>query len=254
MAEVKAAVKTEQELREQRLQIYCKETKGGAPCTPGAIAQALGIANANEVPSLNNRDHNFATFVAQHFVRETNVMEEDFLYSWPEGGAIIHKKAYQTLKDYARTPYGAVIINHILQEHSMPGWERFKKRFKVRLFDGREAAGSTDLIMLPSGFPLKTVLDSGEIVDPWAIIHHEFGHTRYFTRHQPGKLVTLQDERDVVIHMENPARMFNKNEPRYAYYNNDEANPHTINIITGEEKGGIHTTDKADPRILIQAK
>ena len=80
-APVKPAVKTEQELRAQREQIYCKETKGGAPCTPGAIAQALGIANANEVPSMNNRDHNFAKFVAQHFVREKNVMAIDFLYS-----------------------------------------------------------------------------------------------------------------------------------------------------------------------------
>ena len=107
MAEVKApvkpTVKTEQELRTQREQIYCKETKGGAPCTPGAIAQALGIANANEVPTMNNRDHNLVKFVAQHFVREKNMMKEDFLYSWPEGGAILSKKAYQTFKDYART-------------------------------------------------------------------------------------------------------------------------------------------------------
>ncbi len=125
-APVKPAVKTEQELREQRLQIYCKETKGSAPCTPGAIAHALGITNANEVPTMNNRDHNFAKFVAQHFVREKNVMEDDFIYSWPEGGAIIYKKAYQAILDYAKTPYGAVMINHILRDHSMPGWERFR--------------------------------------------------------------------------------------------------------------------------------
>ncbi len=254
MAEVKAAVKTEQELREQRLQIYCKETKGGAPCTPGAIAQALGIANANEVPSMNNRDHNLAKLVAQHFVREKNVMEYDFIYSWPEGGAILSKKAYQTFKDYARTPYGGMMINKILQDHSMPGWERFKKRFRVKLFDGDRAHGDTDWISLPSGFPLLTELATGDKVDPLAIIHHEFGHTRYYPGHRPGKDVTLQDERDVVIHRENPARMYNKNEPRYAYYNDDGDNPMTVNIITGEEKSGIHATDKADPRKFVNPK
>ncbi len=62
----------------------------------------------------------------------------------------------------------------------------------------------------------------------------------------------MQDERLAVIHRENPARMYNKNEPRYAYYHPEKKT--TINIITGEEKGGIHTTDKADPRILIQVK
>ncbi len=32
--------KTEQELRTQREKIYCIETQGGAPCTPGAIPSA----------------------------------------------------------------------------------------------------------------------------------------------------------------------------------------------------------------------
>ncbi len=183
-------------------------------------------------------------------------MEDDFIYSWPEGGAIIYKKAYQAILDYAKTPYRAVMINHILRDHSMLGWERFRERFKVKLFDERRAGGSTNSIRLPSGFPLLTVLQTGDKVDPLAIIHHEFGHTRYYSGHRPGKDVTLQDERDIVIHRENPARMYNKNEPRYAYYNDndDESNQRTINIITGEEKGGIHTTDKADPRILIQVK
>ncbi len=89
-------------------------------------------------------------------------------------------------------------------------------------------------------------------MDPLAIIHHEFGHTRYFSGHRPGRLVTLQDERIAVINMENPARMFNKNEPRYAYYHPETKM--TINIITGEEKGGLWVTDKADPRKWVEVK
>jgi hypothetical protein len=253
MAEVNApvtpAVKTEQELRARREQIYCKETKGGAPCTPGAIAQALSIANANEVPSTNNRDHNFDQFVKQHFLIETNNMEVLYNYSWPQYG-MIYKKAYQALREYSRTPYGAVMIRNILQDHKIPG----RVPFKVRLFDEREAAGLTDFIQFPSGFPLITVLKTGDKVDPLATIHHEFGHTRYYSGHKRGELVSLQDEREAVIRMENPARMFNKNEPRYAYYNNNDKAPMTINIITGEEKPGIWAFDKTDPSKLIVPK
>jgi hypothetical protein len=248
-APVKPAVKTEQALREQRLQIYCKETKGGAPCTPGEINKALGITDGINLPSMNNRDHNFATFVKQHFLIQKDMFSKDFIYSWPEFG-VIYKKAYQALKAYSRTLYGAVMIKNILQDHKIPG----RVPFRVRLFDDREAGGFTDFIQLPSEFPYFTVLNTGDIVDPLAIIHHEFGHTRYYSGHKPGKLVTLQDEREAVIWMENAARMFNQNEPRYAYYNNDKKNPMTINIITGEFKGGIWATDKADPRIFVKPK
>ncbi|MBI3560464.1 MAG: hypothetical protein HY080_01915 [Gammaproteobacteria bacterium] len=46
----KEGKKTEQELRTQREKIYCTETQGGAPCTPGAIAQALGITRGRHSP------------------------------------------------------------------------------------------------------------------------------------------------------------------------------------------------------------
>ena len=60
----------------------------------------------------------------------------------------------------------------------------------------------------------------------------------------------------VVINMENPARMYNKNEPRYAYFNDEEKpeNQYTINIITGEVKAGIWAFDETDPRILVKPK
>jgi len=142
------------------------------------------------------------------------------------------------------------MIRLILRDNNIPG----KPRFKVRLFNAGSAKGSTDLIQLPSGYPLLTILKTGDIVDPLAMIHHELGHTRFYRKHQAGKLVSIQDEREAVIQMENPVRMYNKNEPRYAYYNGDGSHPFTINIITGETKAGIWAFDKTDPRKMILAK
>ena len=158
-------------------------------------------------------------------------------------------RAYKALQDYSRTPYGAMMIKNILQDHKIPG----RVPFRVRRYDGRVAAGSTDFIQFPSEFPRKTVLDTGEIVNPSAIIHHEFGHTRYAVNHKRG-LVTMQDERIAVINMENPARMFDKDEPCYTYFNDDENAPETINVITGEVQGGTWIFDKTDPRIMIKVK
>ncbi len=245
MAEAKAAVKTEQELQAQRVKIYCDHFVG--MCTPGAIATALGIANANEVPSMNNRDHNFAKFVKQHFYVENDLFAATASFSWPKTG-IIYLKAYKALQDYSKTEYGALTINKILMEHRMPG----RVLFQVRLDDNDGAKGSTNYITFPSRFPLISVLETGDTVDALAIIHHEMGHTRFFPGHKPGVAVSIQDERIAVIHRENPARMYNKNEPRYAYFS--PLFNQTINIITGEVKAGIMATDKADPRKFVNPK
>jgi hypothetical protein len=46
--------------------------------------------------------------------------------------------------------------------------------------------------------------------------------------------------------------MYNKNEPRYAYFS--PLFNQTINIISGEVKAGIMATDKADPRKFVNPK
>ncbi len=153
MAEVKAAIKTEQELRVQRVKIYCD--KFVDMCTPGAIATALGIANANEVPTMNNRDHNFTKFVKQHFYVAKNDFETYSNFSWPKVG-IIYTKAYQTFQVYSKTEYGAVMIQKILREIRIPGEELFQ----VRHDDNDGAKGSTNFITFPSGFPLISVLET----------------------------------------------------------------------------------------------
>ncbi len=121
---VKPAVKTEQELRVQREQIYCKETKGGAPYTPGAIAQALELTNANEIPSMNNRDHNFNDLVKYNFYVEKDPSAVYYNFSWPLHG-LTYTKAYKTLQEYSKTPYGAVFIRKILIDNNRRDVPRF---------------------------------------------------------------------------------------------------------------------------------
>ncbi len=104
----------------------------------------------------------------------------------------------------------------------------------------------------PSDFPLITELKTGDVIDVMAIIHHETGHTRYNTGHAHDRAPTIYDERIAVIHKENPVRMYNKNEPRYAYFS--PSLNQTINIITEEVVAGVWTFDKTDPRKLIKSK
>ncbi len=240
--------KTEQELRAQREKIYCTETQGGAPCTPGAIAQALGITHAGDIPPVEGRIRMFHRLVEQNFVQEMDVFSYDYVHSW-KSYVLSQLKAYHAFLDYAKTPYGAVMIGRILRDNFTSSFIG-TKRFQIQRYDDSRAKGDTDFIRLPSGFPLLKRLATGDEVDPSAMIHHEFGHTRFFKGHHSGKEVSIQDERIAVIRMENPARIYNKNEPRYAYYHPDLGA--TINIITGQVKQGIWATDKADPRIFIE--
>ncbi|MBI3562948.1 MAG: hypothetical protein HY080_14655 [Gammaproteobacteria bacterium] len=244
----KEGKKTEQELRAQREKIYCTDTQGGAPRTPGAIAQALGLTHAGDIPPMEGRITMFHRLVQQNFVRNMDVFSEKYTHSW-KTYVFSQLKAYHSFLDYAKTPYGAVMIGRVLRDNFTSN-ANSAKRFEIWRIDESEAMGSTNHIQLPAGFPLLKRLATGDEVDPSAMIQHEFGHTRFFQGYKAGKEVSIQDERIAVIRMENPARMYNKNEPRYAYYHPDLGA--TINIITGQVKQGIWATDKADPRIFIE--
>ncbi len=51
------------------------------------------------------------------------------------------------------------------------------------------------------------------------------------------KNITLEDERQTVIHLENPIRLLRGMEPRYTYFKGkgEGRDKGTINIITGEK-------------------
>lgn len=150
------------------------------------------------------------------------------------------------LQEYALTPYGAIMIKRVLKDNE----KLTVKRFSVRLDNNKTANANTYFISFPSNFPLKDYYPGSEKIDPLAVIHHEFGHTRFFTSQKVTAVVSIQDERKAVIYNSNPVRMLNKYEPRYTNYNGAE----TINIITGKTKPGIWSFDKTDPRILVSAR
>ena len=102
---------------------------------------------------------------------------------------------------------------------------------------------------VPEGKPFEY---GGQLVDPLAIIHHEFEHTRFGAySHEPGK---LEDEIAAVIHLENPVRALNQHEPRYTYTKINQQNEpvETIAILdTNNKVRGGTTFCKNDPRKLV---
>lgn len=229
------------QLREKRVKIYCKEVINAA-CALTAIQKILGIIDSGKVPPMRDRVSNFEKFVQENFSSTEHSF--DAINPWPTNKTNI--KAYKLLQEYSGTSYGAVMIKRVLQDNKKVGM----KRFSVRLDDNKTANANTHFISFPSDFPLKEYFPGGEKIDPLAVIHHEFGHTRFFTQHTHTALVSIHDERVVVINNSNPVRMLNKFEPRYTYYDGLE----TINIITGKKKPGRWSYDKADPRILVPAR
>ncbi|MBI3560463.1 MAG: hypothetical protein HY080_01910 [Gammaproteobacteria bacterium] len=192
----------------------------------------------------------FHRLIEQNFVKDMDVFSDRYSVSW-KTYVFSQLKAYHSFLDYAKTPYGAVMIGRILRDNFISDVNGIE-RFKIMRDDNDSARGGPNALKLPAGFPLLKRLVTGDEVDPSAVIQHEFGHTRFFTGYKGSAEITIQDERIAVIRMENPARMYNKNEPRYAYYNDNNDDPRTINIITGQVKNGIWATDKADPRIFIE--
>ncbi|MBI3560461.1 MAG: hypothetical protein HY080_01900 [Gammaproteobacteria bacterium] len=214
----------------------------------GGDRPSARITHAGDIPPMEGRITMFHRLVEQNFVQELDVFSKYYPDSW-QTHVLSQFKAYHSFLDYAKTPYGAVMMGRVLRDNFTSSFIGIK-RFKIVRDDYSSAKGDTNLIRLPAGFPLLKRLATGDEVDPSATIHHEFGHTRFFKGHHSRKEVSIQDERIAVIRMENPARMYNKNEPRYAYY--DKRFEATINIITGQVKHGIWATDKADPRIFIE--
>lgn len=90
---------------------------------------------------------------------------------------------------------------------------------------------------------------SEELVDPHAIISHEFGHTRYG---DPASAGTLLGEARTVERYENPVRVRNGFEPRTVYYqrlNQGVAEPRKGSLLERllrlEREQGISITDRS---------
>jgi len=176
--------------------------------------------------------------------------------------------AYIELKKYSVTAYGSLTIAKIMSDHTICSetekdsiLDKIKdkkenkiqdaklKTFKLVIGDTGTAGGSPSFIIIPPEFPKMDYFPGGEEVDTLAVIHHEFGHTLASS----GKMYSgsLIDERNLVVNIDNPARIINGKEPRYTYY--DSTTDQTINIIDSSVTGaGKMTFDPKDASKLIQ--
>lgn len=195
--------------------------------------------------TLTVRQSNFKKVVKLNF--EMDPFEPG---SWPNH---IHNfPVYKKLKLYSETRYGSAMIYRILQDNKKVKSQK-GKIFKIQYDDGKSgqgARGGLDFIRLSKNFPNNNPYKGGDKKYDLAIIHHEFGHTRFFRKKSNLKIIefTIEDERQAVINLENPVRIANGFEPRYTYYNGSR----TINIITGMDSPVEHTILESDPSKLVK--
>ncbi|MBT9583870.1 hypothetical protein IV102_11030 [bacterium] len=106
-------------------------------------------------------------------------------------------------------------------EGQLAGYEPF------RIVHGeRGAQASLNRIWMPQNFPSHFAA-SGQAILPVAILHHEFGHTKYGTPAGPTDVVTdehgsrlsVDHELEIVNRYENPVRLRYGYEPRHSYHN-----------------------------------
>ena len=106
--------------------------------------------------------------------------------------------------------------------------------------------------MIAWKFPFKPkFVQSGQAVDPLAILYHEFAYTMVFqSAAHKGMERDIKEERESVMKFENPVRIYNNHEPRYSYVHHDGSR--TINILTGEIRPGVMSVNKNNPAELVE--
>jgi len=233
------------ELRNKRIAIY-KKNVFARNLFKGVNGETFHIPE-----SLMSRQANFKEFVKINF--EYGFTEYG---AWPNN--VTNLPVYKKLKAYSETNYGAATIYRILQDNKKAALQK-RKVFKVQYDDGvsgQTPQGAFNYIILPKNFPDNRPYSGGERKYDLAIIHHEFGHTRFFRKSNNMKKImfTLNDERRAVIYLENPIRMKKGMEPRYTYYRKRGENGEkgTINIITGDRLAGLYTILENDPTKLVK--
>lgn len=196
------------------------------------------------VPSLADRERNFSLLIEQNF-SGTGILDLS-PNAWAVEKRNENVKAFKNLKKYALTEYGGVMVARILEDNKKN--TTGETRFYIGIQDNDQARAGHNFLLLPSDFPrLGSFPGTTQMVDPLAVIHHEFGHTKFDSRNSKPHMVSLQDERDAVIFHENPVRAINGMEPRYTYFKEGQ----TINIISGEIKAGLFTFSPSNPSMLV---
>jgi len=242
---------SQHELRKLRESIYARAVHNTVFLSKDA---ALGMLRRTPqggyypVPPVGLRDRNFQEFVKSNFKKHD---EFDSGSRWPAN--LTGFAPYETLKCYARTDYGAMMIKRVLEDNKTS-----KTRFTVTLRGAGGAEGNENTIFLPEDFgTAKCGLNhgmrfggDGQKVDYMAIIHHEFRHTKFWGKNL-ANTVSLDEERDAVLYNENPVRIINGYEPRYTYFDGKKNTNQTINIITGKRIAGKYGIKADNPAEFV---
>jgi hypothetical protein len=138
---------------------------------------------------------------------------DDTLRMFNRGDLDASRKIWSQARKTGRMPKFADIVTGSLSEGGQFSQEAPLLKFYA--YPGEGAQAEPGLIGLgDAGFRCMFPA-SGQLVDPHAILSHEFGHTRYG---DPTSAGTLLGEATTVESYENPVRILDGFEPRTVYY------------------------------------
>lgn len=214
------------------------------------LIKSVGIALYRKKPIDFNEEHQnrlaqFYIFLNRHSAPLKGI-------SWDDDYNIINNlavnlppispdsEAYELLKEYALTDYGALTLKKILEDSNDAIKKKYiqengtitslgKEALQAGLWQGHFIFGATDLaisagsnsLRLPSTFRESFFPVGSEPVDSLALLHHEMGHTRFGLNNKNED--HLQIERITVQRYENPVRTLNS-----LYYNRTSFEERTI--------------------------
>jgi hypothetical protein len=138
---------------------------------------------------------------------------DDTLRLFNRGDLEARRKVWSQALKTGRMPKLTALLTGRLSEGGQ--FSQSAPLFKIYAYPGEGAQAEPGLVGLgDAGFRCEFPA-SGQMVDPHAILSHEFGHTRYG---DPASAGSLLGEATTVERYENPVRVRNGFEPRTVYY------------------------------------
>lgn len=141
------------------------------------------------------------------------MVADDSLRHFNRGDLELRRPVWERALRTRRMPKITDLLTGALSEAGL--FSQQEPLFCIYAYAGEGAMAEPGLIGLgDAGFRCEFPASS-ELVDPLAILSHEFGHTRYG---DPASAGSLEGEARTVANYENPVRLRNGFEPRTVYY------------------------------------
>jgi len=244
--------------RSDRLKIYKEHTKlSGIKYNHRQVyPQFTGKKRLSPAPDKQRKQY-FAKFVSLYVPEHkplSTLDKKDIRDGFGKAiaGGLNRKSAgFIFLKSFACTDFGSSVVKEIVNH------PKTYRGFEILQGVTNQTQAVYGGFIFGKQFPTDRFKYGKQYVLPEAIIYHEFGHTMVFiaknTKYHGHR--DLQHEREVVIKLENPARVIHGGlEPRYTYTERMPGKPiKTINIVTGKEVSGAFTVHRKDPRIFMKS-